>query len=79
MKKKRKRSIKQEFPEEQIHEEEEDIDITQSEPTNADTQDIDEPADSKELDTSKSREVVTERNALIPWVRLCRYSLNRIQ
>ncbi|KAF6068842.1 Bromodomain family protein [Candida albicans] len=61
--KKRKRSIKQEFPEEQIHEEEEDIDITQSEPTNADTQDIDEPADSKELDTSKSREVVTERNA----------------
>ncbi|KAF6068843.1 Bromodomain family protein [Candida albicans] len=32
-------------------------------PTNADTQDIDEPADSKELDTSKSREVVTERNA----------------
>lgn len=63
LKKKRKRSIKQEFPEEQIHEEEEDIDITQSEPTNADTQDIDEPADSKELDTSKSREVVTERNA----------------
>ena len=59
LKKKRKRSIKQEFPEEQIHEEEEDIDITQSEPTNADTQDIDEPADSKELDTSNSPAVST--------------------
>ena len=73
---KRKRSIKQEFPEEQIHEEE-DIDITQSEPTNADTQDIDEPADSKELDTSKSREVVTERNAPNTMGKTLPFLLNR--
>lgn len=62
LKKRRKRSIKQDFPEEQIHEED-DIDNTQPEAINADTQDVDESVDSRELDTSKSREVAAEQNA----------------